>query len=495
MSGSHLRRLFVHVSHYSLASLLTTIAGLISFPFMTRVFSVADYGTISLISATLTIVVAIGKVGVQFPIFPYHSEIASGKRSFSLHQLYSTAFFGMGATGLGVGAIWLGVTLFGPQRWFGDNMRLYFAVGAVVCVAQVIESVVVNLVRAKQLTVLLMTYQVIKRYVMLGLVVAGVLFLARSLTTFYAAMLLTEVGATVVLAIYFFRKHVDAAPKVSAFSLPLYVELIRLGIPMMIGYELAGIILSVGDRYVIERLIGEEPLGLYAAAYNLCGYVQSVVISSVGQAIMPIYMQMWEQKGRDETAAFISRSLRTYCLFAAPVVAGVAAVGSELLPALASDKYASAVTILPWVIGGMVIEGMTGMLGAGLFVRRKVIAIVSIIMSCAVLNIGLNFLFIPSLGVVGAAIATLAAYAVLAVAMTIVGRRILPVDLPWATLARSSVASAIMFAAVYFVYPGHRLLTVALRVALGVLVYAVAIVVVDGDARKIGRGVLARLRR
>jgi O-antigen/teichoic acid export membrane protein len=105
VSGSPLRRLLVHVSHYSLASLLTTIAGLISFPFLTRVFSVAEYGTMSLISATLTIAVALGKIGIQFPLFPYHSEIASGKRAFTLDQLYSTTMFGMGATGLATGLI------------------------------------------------------------------------------------------------------------------------------------------------------------------------------------------------------------------------------------------------------------------------------------------------------------------------------------------------------------------------------------------------------
>ncbi len=496
-SGSPLKRLLVHVSHYSLASLLTTVAGVISFPFMTRVFSVAEYGTINLIAATLTLAVAVGKVGVQHSVIRYHSEIASGKRIFSLDQLYSTTLIGMGATGLAMGVLLLAATLFGPDRWFHaiPNLRLYFAISSVVCMSQVLESVVINLVRAKQLTTLLMVYQVVKRYAMLGLVVVGVLFVARSLTSFYAAMVFTEVTAMLVLALHFFRKHVDAPLKASSFSSPLYTELLRFGIPMMVGYELSGIILSVGDRYVIEGMMGGESLGLYSAAYNLCGYVQSVVISSVGQAIMPIYMQMWDQKGRDETAAFISRSLRTYCLFAAPVVAGIAAVGPELLPALASAKYASAVTVLPWVIGGMVLDGMTAMVGAGLFIHRKTTVIVSIIMSCAVLNIGLNFLLIPPLGVVGAAIATLAAYAAMTVAMALFSHRLLPVHLPWASLARSGAASAIMFAVVYFVYPGHRLLTVAVRAMLGALVYAVVIVAIDGDARQLARKLRARLRR
>lgn len=497
MSTSPLRRLLFHISHYSLASLLTMVAGFVSFPFLTRIFTVADYGAMNLIAATLSVTVAIGKVGIQHSIIRYQSEIASGKSQFNLENLYSTTFFGMLASGLVGGLILLAITYFGPADWLGDvpDIRLCFALTCIVVVSQVIESVIINLARARQQTTLLMVYQVIKRYANLGLVIAAILVVARSLISYYVAILVTEVTATVILAIHFFRKTADSYPKPSSFSTPLYLELLKFGIPMMIGYELSGIILSVGDRYVIHGLIGAEPLGLYSAAYNLCQYIQAVVISSVGQAIMPIYMQIWAEKGPDETAAFINRSLRTYCLVAAPVIAGITAVGPELLPALASDKYVSGVAVLPWVIGGMVLDGMNPMVGAGLFINRRSTAIVSIVMSSAALNVGLNFLLIPWLGVVGSAVATLVSYAVLAVVMALVGHRLLPVHMPWASMGRSAVASLAMFAAVYFLYPGHRLLTVALRAALGVLVYVAAIVAIDEDARELARKALARFRR
>jgi O-antigen/teichoic acid export membrane protein len=55
MSESPLRRVLVQASHYSLGSLLTMVAGLISFPLLTRVFSVEDYGLISLVAAGVSI--------------------------------------------------------------------------------------------------------------------------------------------------------------------------------------------------------------------------------------------------------------------------------------------------------------------------------------------------------------------------------------------------------------------------------------------------------
>src|SRR5439155_24906904 len=181
-----------------------------------------------------------------------------------------------------------------------------------------------------------------KKYLTLALIVVAIVIISRTLKAFYTASVVAEGLAVGALTWVLFANRERPHPQTSQFSRPLYVELLGFGLPMAIGYEMSGIILAVGDRYVIEGTIGEGPLGLYAAAYNLCQYVQAVFIASVGQAIMPIYMQMWDQKGRDETSDFISRSLRRYLLFGAPVIAGLAAVGPELLPSLASDKYASA---------------------------------------------------------------------------------------------------------------------------------------------------------
>jgi O-antigen/teichoic acid export membrane protein len=262
---------------------------------------------------------------------------------------------------------------------------------------------------------------------------------------------------------------------------------------MMIGYELSGLILSIGDRYVIDGLVGEEPLGLYAAAYNLCQYVQALVMASLAQAVMPMYLQMYAREGVAATTAFIGRSLRTYAIFGVPIVAGVAAVGPELLPSLASEKYAGAAIILPWVIGGMVVDGTNSMLGAGLFIHRRTRSIMAIVLSSAILNIVLNLILVPRIGIKGSAIATLVCYSVAALALGWAGRKLLPVALPLATLAAAGVASLAMYFAVVHLYPGHRLLTVGVRVAAGGPIYVVMMAVISAEARDMVRKALRRV--
>jgi len=495
MAGSAFKRLAVQTSHYSLASFLTMLAGLVTFPLLTRLFSVDDYGVMNLVAATVTVFVALGKVGVQHSIIRYHSEATAGLGRYSLAQLRSTTLLAMLGTGV-VAALVLAVgSQLVPARWLGDpRIPGLTVIVSVVVAVQVFESTLIQFIRAEQRTSMLLIYQVAKKYVGVGLILFAVLVIARTLTAFYTATAIAESLTIGALALFMFRRSGFPLPSPAQFSRPLYFELLGFGIPMLIGYELSGIILSVGARYVIAGTIGEAPLGLYGAAYNLCQYVQAVLIWPVSQAIMPLYIQMWDQKGRAETSAFISRSLRTYALVGAPVIAGLAAVGTELLPALASDKYAGASAILPWVIAGMVVDGTAGMLGSGLFIHRKTRIIGSIVLSSAVLNLVLNIILVPRVGIKGSAIATLVSYALNSLALAIAGRQLLPVRIPWATILRAGSSAALMWLALRGLYPGHHFATIAVRTLLGAVLYGLVITLFDKDARGIMRQAANRFR-
>jgi O-antigen/teichoic acid export membrane protein len=488
------RKLFAQASHYSIASVFTLIAGVMTFPLLTRVFSVQEYGVMSLMGATLSLSVALGKTGLQHAVIRHFSEITAGKSRFSLPQLYSTTMIGMGAT---AALVMVGLAAGGrlvPSSWLADqSVRTLLAIVGVLAFVQVLDSGLTNLLRADQKTAALMKYQVAKKYLSLGCMFGGILLISRSLKMFYAATVVAEGTALLLLAHVVFRGQPALRPRAAGFSAPLYQELLAFGLPMTFGYELAGVILNVGDRYVIKAMIGETQLGLYAAAYNLCQYVQAVFITSVGQAITPIYMRMYDEQGPEKTSAFATRSMGNYMLFAAPVVAGVASVGPALLPSLASAKYAGAAFVLPWVISGMVVDGAATIAGAGLFIQRKTLLIMLSVAGSAAVNVAANVLLVPRLGIVGSAISTLIGYAVVYFTFALAGRRYLPVPLPWPTILRAVGAALVMYVALRFVVPGRGFLTVAVRGVLGLAIYGGVIATIDADGRALVLGGLRRL--
>ena len=219
MATSALKTLAVQASHYSVASLFGVIAGLVTFPLLTRVFSVADYGIMNLVAATLTVSVALGKVGVQHSILRYESETRAGKGRYTLAQLYSTTQLGMLATAVFVMlAVLVGVRVV-PRSWLGDpRVRNLFALASFLIVVQVMESAFVNFLRAEQRTTLLMKYQVAKKYLGLGLILFAVFVLSGTLTSFYVATVASETLAVSSLAVVLFRKGLRPLPTLTAFS-------------------------------------------------------------------------------------------------------------------------------------------------------------------------------------------------------------------------------------------------------------------------------------
>ena len=129
---SVLTRLVLQVSHYSGASLLGAAAGLVSFPVLTRLLPVADYGLLSLVSVTLGILCSVGKLGIQHAIIRYHSESASGRAPFDLRTLRATALLAMAGIGGAVTLLWLGASHIVTSLWLGDpRMPALFALTSV----------------------------------------------------------------------------------------------------------------------------------------------------------------------------------------------------------------------------------------------------------------------------------------------------------------------------------------------------------------------------
>lgn len=480
------RKLLRHASHYSLASLLSVISGLVTFPLLTRTFSLQDYGMLSLLSATLGIAVTAGKTGIQHGIVRYFTEIAAGKSPFSMKHLHATTILGMLATALFVCIVLIVGAWGAPAHWIEDDrMRGLLAIVGLLAVVEVIDSAVSNLLVADQRSSAVLKYQFAKKNLGLAAILIALLLITPSLAAFWWAKVIAEVLALLLPLWILFARRRDLIPRVSSFSGGLYRKLLAYGVPMAAGYELSGVILNAGDRYIVNAMLGKTELGLYSAAYSLSQYVQSVFISSIGMAIMPLYMRMWDEEGAEKTAAFVSRSLRTYVLIAVPVIAGLSSVGPELLPALASERYASAGNVIPWVSGGMVVDGVGSFLAAGLFVHRKASVIGLVVSSAAILNVVLNVLFIPHLGVLGAAVATLASYTFLCVAFARSAKPLLHIRFPWATALRAMLAAAVMFAALHYLVPGRRFVTVGVRAAAGAPVYLAMILWLDADARRI----------
>jgi O-antigen/teichoic acid export membrane protein len=486
-----LGRLIRHSSHYAIGSLLVTLASVISFPIFTRTFSVAEYGALNLISSVLLLWTGVGKFGIQQSIVRFHAEVVGGKRPVSEDAYVLTVLIGMACTGLAATAGMAIATFVVPPSWWDNPQAAALILPvSVLVIVRVLDSGVSNMVRAQQRSLLFVSYSVLRKYLGLALILIVMFYFLPQLPGFYLGTAVSEALALLIMLVYLIKKH---RAGLGQFSPQTIKAMITFGIPM-IAFELSGIVLNLGDRYVIQTMLGGEALGKYAAAYNLCEYLQFMLMTSFAQAIMPMYMRMWEEKGPEATREFVERAFKIYLGVGLPVLAGMSAIGADILALLASQKYAEGAVIIPYVVAGMLIDNLIPLIGAGIYLHKKNRMLIPCVMFCAVLNIGLNVLLIPSMGIVASAIATLVCYIVLASFAWWIGASRFSVRFPVADFCKLAVLAGVMYLVVMQVKVSNVLIELVLRITVGVVVYAVLLLALDRDARLAVLALKARLQ-
>ncbi len=209
-----------------------------------------------------------------------------------------------------------------------------------------------------------------------------------------------------------------------AFSRQLLRQLLAFGVPL-VPISLAYWVFFVSDRLLLAQLSSLEQVGLYSVAASLVG-ITSIAVSALGQSWTPHAIRLFEEE--PDRAPRLFGQMLTYVLAGFGLLCvGISTFAPEFLRVLAGAAFAgSAVAVAPLALG-MVAFATTQITAAGmtLRLRTKYLAIHAWI--AALLNVALNLLLIPPLGMVGAAWATMAAYTFLTLAYLVTSQRMWPV--------------------------------------------------------------------
>lgn len=428
-----------HVRNYAWAEVAIMAAGLVSFPVLTRLLSVADYGVMNLVTSVLTLMVALGKLGVQHAALRGWAEVAAGKSHHDAVTFESTVLLGMATTGLLVTFIWAVVSGFIPEDWWATaHVSGVMLLSAPLIAVRVLDSALLNQLRAQERSAAMAWYTMLRRYAALLAVVGVLWFVSRSVKAFYLATLVVELLAVVVLLSWLYRR--SPRPSLQHFSKPLYGSLLLFGVPML-GSELAVVVLTLGDRFIIQTHLDAESLGIYAASWNMCDLMRNALMGAMVGAAYPRCMHVWEQGGAAALRDFLTRFLHWYVVVAAGMVAWMTVLGGELMSVLASAKYARGGEFTGWLMAGLAVQSVISVAAVGLYLAKQTgIALVLVTMA-GLLSLLSNYLLVPRLGLQGAAVAVLIVSVVLCAAQMMMARRTAPVVVPWRSLLRSGLAA------------------------------------------------------
>jgi O-antigen/teichoic acid export membrane protein len=436
---TEIKTLYKHALHYLGGQIGGFLVGLVSFPVFTRVFSVAEYGLISLTLATVSIANAVSKLGMQHSVLRFYSEYAQSSDPNSGRRYCSTLFWATAgiAAGLTVAFI-LGVAC-APAAWISPGLRKLLLLAAVLIFIRATNSTVMNLWRAEGRSKTFNMVEVATRAGTVAVICTLLFTWERDPRVFFTGMIVVEALVMLFVTVSLRRRNLLAFGE---FESKCFKLAFAFGIPWVVS-ELAGLVLDTGDRYFVQYYLGSKALGRYSAAYNFSGYLQQAVTVPLSLAIFPIYMKIWVTKGKEETQSFLSRSLDHFVMVAIGLVACVVVAGRDAFVFLSSRKFEEGYPLLPILVAGLLVYGSCTFLYAGLNIHKRTSFIARMIIYSCGLNMALNVWLIPRIGLQGAAISTLVSYAFLAVLLARESLALLPLRLDALACARYVVAGTL----------------------------------------------------
>lgn len=180
-----------------------------------------------------------------------------------------------------------------------------------------------------------------------------------------------------------------------------------LSLPL-VPHLLAMTLLGTSDRIMITKLAGSEYTALYSVSHTIASIV-AILIDSMNKAWAPWFldsMKINEKKVIKKVASIY------FGIFLA-LILGIILAAPEVVLILGGPKYAEGIYVLPSLIIGCVFQFAYTMYVQVEFYEKRMQMVAAGSALAALLNIVLNFVFIPKYGYIAAGYTTLAGYVAL----------------------------------------------------------------------------------
>lgn len=379
---------------YTVCSIIQKTLSLITTPLFSRLLTLEQYGQLSIYntwSALLTIVITLNlgygsfnRAMVKFEKDRdgYISSIQTISLILSclfliIYAPFSNFFNGLFSLSTPLVLLLVGeiVCQFGLMLWMGKNRYEYKYKGVVLVTMLVTVLSPIMAFLAMMNTEEKGVARIIA-YAVINIVVGGIIFIRNAIT-----------GKKL-----FSKKYIKYA---LSFNIPLLI------------YYASQLIFNESDKIMIEKLIGIDQAGLYSLAYSFA-LILTFVLNAITNSYVPwLYEKIKEKKHKENRGMAIIIAVLMCVL-----VGGLIWATPEAIFLMGGEKYLGAIYVVPPISISLILLLYTTYFTEIQFYYEMKYKLIVASIGSALLNIVLNYLLIPSYGIVAAGYTTLASYVV-----------------------------------------------------------------------------------
>lgn len=282
-------------------------------------------------------------------------------------------------------------------------------------------------------------------------------YMGRIIGTVVPAILVT-----IVILYSFYKKN---APRINKDHLTYGL---RLSVPI-IPHGLGQIVLLSFDRIMITNLVGVAESGVYSFSYTIFTMLQVTAT-----ALFSVFDPWAYEKLKENKVGELRKISSLFFCFLSLASIAVIVIAPDVIILLGSQKYADAIyTTIPVMVGGL-FSLAYGIPAIVEYYHKKTIYISIGTIGAAVVNVVLNYVFIPKFGYVAAAYTTLFSYAMYYLFHSIISYRIarftiIPIYVLIVGYGMVFVCACITFLTLNHPMVRYLVLLIAIMIALGII--------------------------
>ncbi len=468
------QKLFKQTFIYGLATVLPRMLSFILVPLYTKVMPTGSYGEVTLIFAWFAIFNVILAYGMETAFFRYYNS--ENNRT----KVVSTSLISLGATTF---VFTLVALLFQNKVALLLNIdQQYIQYVIYILALDALAIVPFAWLRARQKPKRYAVIKIVNVAVNLGLNVFFLLLLPNLVQenpdSIFQTIYIADFQISYIFISNLIASGLTLLLMVKSYILPsysfdksLWSQMVRYGLPVMIA-GIAFTINEVFDRIMLSELlpaaIAKSEIGKYSACYKIALFM-TLFATAFRLGIEPFFFSHSKSENPQKAYAQITN----YFVVLGSVILLAVVVFADLLKELIvlNSDYWEAMPVVPIIILASFCLGIYHNLSVWYKVtdRTRFGAYISIV--GALITIGINYFFIPTIGYYASAYATLAAYASMMILSYYFGRKYYPIPYNLRKIGFYMGISIVFSALSFYVFKGNIFIGSFLLLVFLLLVY------------------------
>jgi O-antigen/teichoic acid export membrane protein len=472
-------RVFGAAGAISAAGVLVRLVALAAAPLLTRLLGPVPFGAAALIGTLASLLAGVGALGLDFSYSRYFLAEAGDER-YAVERFCWRMVLLLGcAASVAGAAVWVYVAA--PHT--GADPRLGWLVAAFVLLT-VLTTLSQTRARMRSEYLRLALAVLVTGVVSTGGTVALALAGWRSA---FALVLGTVAGLAAGVAVAGVPRPGELA-RGSGLAPAQRRAVLALGLPNALTTLLYWVMTSA-DRWAIAWFLPGAVLGSYSFAATLAA-TGLMLNSGLMLVWFPEAVRTFEA-GAAASQAVLGRLWSRLVMVLAVCWLAVVMAGGDVLRLLTDPRFHGGAAYIPWIAGGVFFYGLAQMSATAMVLKKdqKPQAVWWTI--GAALCVALNVALVPRYGALAAAAAATASFAVIAVGVLWVSERWLPLEVEWVRLLAALVAILAMGIVGLPAWAGTPLLSLAIKLPVGVAVAALTLGWVAPDWARRAAGLLS----